>query len=160
MGPKRDYYDILGVSRTVSKEDIKKAYRKLARQYHPDLNPENKEAEEKFKEASEAYDVLSDIEKKNQYDRFGHQGIGGYAGTQHMNMDDIFSQFSDIFEGFDPFEGFFGGRGGPRGRGRSRPQGTRGTNLRINVKIKLEDIVNGIETLMTVSFRDISRVMT
>src|SRR3954463_3708076 len=98
---KRDYYEILGVTKSASDVEIKKAYRKVAIQFHPDKNPGNKEAEEKFKEAAEAYEVLSDADKRAQYDRYGHAkpGQGAYGGGQHMNMDDIFSQFGDIFGG-------------------------------------------------------------
>ena len=105
---KRDYYEILGVGRNASEAEIKKAYRQMAIKYHPDKNPGNKEAEEKFKEAAEAYEVLSNTEKKSRYDQFGHQGMngGGYGGGQHMNMEDIFSQFGDIFGGHNPFERF------------------------------------------------------
>src|SRR5690606_33447784 len=110
MSSKRDYYDVLGVSRSASADEIKKAYRKIAIQYHPDKNPGNKEAEEKFKEAAEAYEVLSNPEKREHYDRFGHArvGNGGFGGGS-MNMEDIFSQFGDIFGGSNPFESFFGG---------------------------------------------------
>ncbi|MFZ5973571.1 MAG: molecular chaperone DnaJ [Bacteroidota bacterium] len=135
---KRDYYEILGVSKNASAEEIKKAYRKVAIQFHPDKNPGNKEAEEKFKEAAEAYEVLSDADKRAQYDRFGHarQGNGGYGG-HHMNMEDIFSQFGDIFGGGgSPFDSFFGG-GGSRQR--------KGSNLRIKLKLTLEEIANGVE---------------
>lgn len=134
---KRDYYDILGVSKSASAEEIKKAYRKVAIQYHPDKNQGNKEAEEKFKEAAEAYEVLSDAEKKSQYDRFGHSrpGNGGFSGHS-MNMEDIFSQFGDIFGGGSPFDSFFGG-GGARQR--------KGSNLRIKLKLTLEEIANGTE---------------
>jgi len=135
---KRDYYEILGVSKGASAEEIKKAYRKVAIQFHPDKNPGNKEAEEKFKEAAEAYEVLSDADKRAQYDRFGHArpGNGGYGG-QHMNMEDIFSQFGDIFGGGgSPFDSFFGG-GGSRQR--------KGSNLRIKLKLTLEEIANGVE---------------
>src|SRR3954464_1880558 len=130
---KRDYYEILGVAKTATPEEIKKAYRKVAIQFHPDKNPGNKEAEEKFKEAAEAYEVLSDADKRAQYDRFGHSkpGQGGYGGGQNMNMDDIFSQFGDIFGGGEgsPFESFFGGSGGGRSRQR------KGSNLRIKLKL-------------------------
>lgn len=134
---KRDYYEILGVSKSASPEEIKKAYRKVAIQFHPDKNPGNKEAEEKFKEAAEAYEVLSDADKKGQYDRFGHSrpGNGGFSGHT-MNMEDIFSQFGDIFGGGNPFDSFFGG-GGSRQR--------KGSNLRIKLKLTLEEIANGVE---------------
>ena len=138
---KRDYYEILGVPKSSTPEEIKKAYRKVAIQFHPDKNPDNKEAEEKFKEAAEAYEVLSNPEKRTQYDRFGHSrpGSGGYSGGHTMNMDDIFSQFGDIFGGGgggSPFDSFFGG-----GRGSQR----RGSNLRIKLKLSLDEIANGIE---------------
>ncbi len=136
---KRDFYEILGVSKGASAEEIKKAYRKVAIQFHPDKNPGNKEAEEKFKEAAEAYEVLSDADKRAQYDRFGHSrpGNGGYGG-HHMNMEDIFSQFGDIFGGGggSPFDSFFGG-GGSRQR--------KGSNLRIKLKLTLDEIANGVE---------------
>ena len=106
---KRDYYEVLGVTKTVTEIELKKSYRKLAMQYHPDKNPDNKEAEDKFKEAAEAYDVLSNEQKRAQYDRFGHAGMsgaGGFGGGGNMNMDDIFSQFGDIFGQGSPFEGF------------------------------------------------------
>jgi molecular chaperone DnaJ len=144
---KRDFYEILGVSKGATQEEIKKAYRKVALQFHPDRNPDNKEAEEKFKEAAEAYEVLSDEKKKAQYDRFGHAGMGsqgGYGGgAGGMNMDDIFSQFGDIFGDDNPFGSFFGG-GGARNR-RSRGSGTPGTNLRIKVKLTLVEIANGVQ---------------
>ena len=138
---KRDYYEILGVPKSSTPEEIKKAYRKVAIQFHPDKNPDNKEAEEKFKEAAEAYEVLSNPEKRTQYDRFGHSrpGSGGYSGGHTMNMDDIFSQFGDIFGGGgggSPFDSFFGG-----GRGTQR----RGSNLRIKLKLSLDEIANGVE---------------
>lgn len=139
---KRDYYEILGVTKSATAEEIKKAYRKTAIQFHPDKNPGNKEAEEKFKEAAEAYEVLSNPDKKAQYDRFGHNrpGAGGFSGGQHMNMDDIFSQFGDIFGGGggSPFDSFFGGGGGRSGQ-------RRGSNLRIKLKLTLEEISNGVE---------------
>ena len=114
---KRDYYEILGVSKGATEDELKKAYRKLAIKYHPDKNPDDPTAEDKFKEAAEAYDVLSNKEKRAQYDRFGHDGMRGGFGGQGggMNMDDIFSQFGDIFGGGgSPFESFFGGGGGGR----------------------------------------------
>lgn len=139
---KRDYYEVLGVSRTATDIEIKKAYRKIALKYHPDRNPDNKEAEEKFKEAAEAYAVLSDNEKRRRYDQFGHsgtRGAGGFSG-QGMNMEDIFSNFGDVFSEFG-FESFFGGGRGP-GRSRTRA-GQRGSNLRIKVKLDLEEMANG-----------------
>jgi molecular chaperone DnaJ len=140
---KRDYYEILNVQKSATLEEIKKAYRKVAMQYHPDRNPGDKAAEEKFKEAAEAYEVLSDSEKKSQYDRFGHAGLNangrGFSGN--MNMDDIFSQFGDIF-GDDLFGSFFGG--GRRGGGGSRPRGIRGSNLRIKLKLNYEEIARGV----------------
>src|ERR1041384_7617342 len=115
---KRDYYEVLGVTRTATEVEIKKAYRQMALKYHPDKNPNNKEAEEKFKEAAEAYDVLSTPDKKQRYDQFGHQAMGNGAGAggANMNMEDIFSHFGDIFGEGSPFESFFGGnqRGGRR----------------------------------------------
>jgi len=143
---KRDYYEILSVSKSASADEIKKAYRKVAMQYHPDRNPGDKGAEEKFKEAAEAYEILSDQDKRAQYDRFGHAGVagngrGGFNGG-NMNMDDIFSQFGDIF-GEDIFGSFFGGqtRGGRAQGGRSR--GARGSNLRIKIKLTYEEIAKG-----------------
>lgn len=135
---KRDYYEILGVSKSASADEIKKAYRKLAIQYHPDKNPDNPEAEDKFKEAAEAYEVLSNPEKKQRYDQFGHQGLGGGGyGGGGMNMDDIFSQFGDIFGG-GGFGSFFGGGGGGR-------RTKKGTNLRLKLKLTLSEIANGVE---------------
>ncbi len=140
---KRDYYEVLSVSKSASAEEIKKAYRKVAMQFHPDRNPGDKAAEEKFKEAAEAYEVLSDSNKKAQYDRFGHAGLGGNRGGGFsgggMNMDDIFSQFGDVF-GDDIFGSFFGG-GRSGGGGRNR--GTKGSNLRIKIKLNYEEIANG-----------------
>ncbi len=145
---KRDYYEILGVSKGATAEEIKKAYRKTAIQFHPDKNPGNKEAEEKFKEAAEAYEVLSDENKRAQYDRFGHNRPGGGGGysSHEMNMDDIFSQFGDIFGGGggSPFDSFFGG-GGSRSRQR------KGSNLRIKLKLTLEEIANGVEKKIKVN---------
>ena len=144
---KRDYYEILGIAKGASAEEIKKAYRKVAMQFHPDRNPGNKEAEEKFKEAAEAYEVLSDADKRSQYDRFGHAGVsgngrGGFNGGQGMNMDDIFSQFGDIF-GDDIFGSFFGGGGQRRGGGGGRSRGVRGSNLRVRIKLTYEEIAKG-----------------
>lgn len=144
---KRDFYEILGVDRSASKDELKKAYRKIAIKYHPDKNPDDKEAEEKFKEAAEAYEVLSDDEKRQRYDQFGHQGVGGAGGGfggGSMNMEDIFSQFGDIFGGGNPFESFFGGGG--RGR-RTR----KGTNLRIKLKLNLQEVANGVEKKIKVN---------
>ena len=148
---KRDYYEILGVDRNANADEIKKAYRKIAIKFHPDKNPDDKEAEEKFKEAAEAYEVLSNDEKKQRYDRFGHQGVGGaggFGGGGHMNMEDIFSQFGDIFGGGggSPFDSFFGG-GGSRGGRRMR----KGTNLRIKIKLTLEEIADGVEKKIKVN---------
>ncbi|MEE2931459.1 MAG: molecular chaperone DnaJ [Bacteroidota bacterium] len=137
---KRDYYEILGVSKNATKKELKNAYRKLAVKYHPDKNPDNKEAEEKFKEAAEAYDVLSNDEKRQRYDQFGHAGMrgasGGFGGG--MSMDDIFSQFGDIFGGGSPFESFFGG-GGRGGRV------SKGSNLRIRLSLNLEEVAEGVD---------------
>ena len=143
---KRDYYEVLGVTKSASTDEIKKAYRKVAMQFHPDRNPGDKAAEEKFKEAASAYEVLSDGDKKAKYDRFGHsafsQGAGGGGGFSGggMDMNDIFSQFGDVF-GEDMFGGFFGG-GGSRSRS-SRSRGQRGSNLRIKLKMNFEEIANG-----------------
>ncbi|GGG93065.1 chaperone protein DnaJ [Parapedobacter pyrenivorans] len=145
---KRDYYDVLGISRNADQAEIKSAYRKLAIKYHPDKNPDNKEAEEKFKEAAEAYEVLSNSEKRQRYDQFGHAGgaSGGFGGGG-MNMEDIFSQFGDIFGGGgSPFESFFGG-GGQRGGRRV----TKGSNLRIKVKLTLHEIAKGAEKKIKVN---------
>lgn len=149
---KRDYYDVLGVSRNTSADEIKKAYRKLAIKYHPDKNPNDKAAEDKFKEAAEAYEVLSNPEKKQRYDHYGHAGVGGAAGGGYgggsMNMEDIFSQFGDIFGGGgSPFESFFGGQQQSRGGRRV----AKGSNLRIKVKLTLEEIANGTEKKIKVN---------
>ncbi|NMM48707.1 molecular chaperone DnaJ [Marinigracilibium pacificum] len=142
---KRDYYEVLGVDRGASETEIKKAYRKLAIKYHPDKNDGDPEAEEKFKEAAEAYEVLSNKDKKERYDRFGHDGMRGASGG--MNMDDIFSQFGDIFGGSgNPFESFFGGGGGG-GRARRR----KGSNLRIKLKLTLEEMAKGADKKIKVN---------
>jgi len=137
---KKDYYDTLGISKNASAAEIKKAYRKKAIEFHPDKNPNDATAEAKFKEAAEAYEVLSDDNKKARYDQFGHQAFegGGGFGGGGMNMDDIFSQFGDIFGG-GGFSGFGGGFGGQQQRR------VKGSNLRIRVKLTLEEIANGVE---------------
>ncbi|HLV15024.1 MAG TPA: molecular chaperone DnaJ [Xanthomarina sp.] len=141
---KRDYYEVLKIDKNATAAEIKKAYRKKALKYHPDKNPDDKDAETKFKEAAEAYEVLSNPDKKARYDQFGHQafdGNGGFGGGG-MNMDDIFSQFGDIFGGAfgggGGFSGFGGGFGGQQRR-------VKGSNLRIRVKLTLEEIANGVE---------------
>lgn len=143
MAQKRDYYEVLGVDKNASTDEIKKAYKKMAIKYHPDRNPGNKEAEEKFKEAAEAYDVLHDDQKRQQYDQFGFNGPagsggfgGGFGGS--MNMDDIFSMFGDIFGGRS---GSFGGFGGG---GQRRPQKQRGSDLRLKVRLSLSEISKGV----------------
>lgn len=143
---KRDYYEILSVSKSASVDEIKKSYRKVAMQYHPDRNPGDKTAEEKFKEAAEAYEVLSDQDKRAQYDRYGHAGVSGNGRGYHpggMNTEDIFSQFGDIF-GEDIFGSFFGGNGGQRTRSGQRARGVRGSNLRIKLKLTYEEIAKGV----------------
>ena len=143
----KDLYDVIGVSKNASKEEIKKSYRKLALKYHPDKNPGNKEAEQKFKEAAEAYAVLSDDNKRARYNQFGHAGVGmgegpgqgGFSGGGvHMSMDDIFSQFGDIFGG-SPFESIFGG-GSNNSKSRSG-----GSDIRIKMKLSLEEVAKGLE---------------
>ncbi len=141
---KQDFYEVLGISKGASAAEIKKGYRKMAVKYHPDKNPGDKEAEEKFKLAAEAYEVLSDENKKARYDQYGHQafegGHGGGGGFGGMNMDDIFSQFGDIFG-----NGGFGGFGGGGQRGGGRRAMVKGTNMRIRVKLTLEEIANGVD---------------
>ncbi len=141
MANKRDYYEVLGVDKSADESALKKAYRKLAIKYHPDKNPGDKEAEEKFKEVAEAYDVLSDPQKRARYDQFGHAGLGGASGGGGyggMNMEDIFSRFGDLFgEGFGGFGGFSGGGHAQRQK--------KGTNLRARVKLTLADIEQGVE---------------
>jgi molecular chaperone DnaJ len=144
MSQKRDYYEVLGVSKNADESEIKKAYRKLAIKYHPDKNPDDASAEDKFKEAAEAYEVLSNSEKRAQYDRFGHAGMGGQGGFGGgMNMDDIFSQFGDVFG--SAFGGSFGGNrsGGSRT--------VRGTNLRVKMKLTLEEIAAGVKKKIKVN---------
>ena len=141
MSKKRDYYEVLGVSKDASQQDIKSAYRKLALKYHPDRNPDDATAEEKFKEAAEAYEVLSDENKKAQYDRFGHEGMKGNFGGG-MNMDDIFSQFGDIFG--SAFGGSFGGS-------RSGNRVVKGSNLRVKMKLTLEEIATGVKKKIKVN---------
>lgn len=154
MAEKRDYYEVLGVSKGASADEIKKAYRKMAIKYHPDKNPGDKEAEEKFKEAAEAYDVLSDADKRARYDKFVHsmgpQGFGGAGGGGGfysgggMSMEDIFAHFGDIFgDGFGG--GFSGGFGGATGGGRTRKHVNKGTDLRITVKVTLKDVMDGVD---------------
>ncbi len=152
MSNKRDYYEILGVSKSASQDEIKKAYRKVAMQFHPDRNPGDKGAEDKFKEAAEAYEILNDADKKSQYDRFGHnafnqgQGRGGGGRSGGMNMDDIFSQFGDVF-GEDNFGGFFGNRGG---RKSGQPSGSRGSNLRVKLKMNFEEMAKGANKVIKI----------
>jgi len=138
---KRDYYEVLGIAKGASADEIKKAYRKMALKFHPDKNPGNKEAEEHFKEAAEAYDVLSDTDKRARYDRFGHAGMGSAAGGGFggggMRMEDIFQNFGDIF-GDEVFGSFFGGGGGGR-----RHMGVRGSNLRVKLKMDFSEIAKG-----------------
>jgi molecular chaperone DnaJ len=146
MSQKRDYYDVLGVSKNADEQEIKKAYRKIALKYHPDKNPDDKTAEEKFKEAAEAYEVLSDPDKRARYDRFGHQGMGGASGNGGggfggMNMEDIFEQFGDIFGGS------FGGRGYSGGGTRV----SRGSDLRIKIKLNLKEVATGVKKKIKVN---------
>jgi len=139
---KKDYYEVLGVGKSSSSEEIKKAYRKLALKHHPDKNKGNKASEAKFKEASEAYHVLSDKERKNNYDQFGHAAFEGAGGRGGFSNHDFSSAFSDIF-GSDIFDDFFGGFGGTRERGKSRSSNFRGSDLRYDLSISLEDAYNG-----------------
>lgn len=150
---KRDYYEILGLSKDASQDEIKKAYRKMALKYHPDRNPDDKDAESKFKEAAESYEVLSNQEKRQKYDRFGHEGLsgGGFGGGGFgggMSMDDIFEHFGDIFGGGfgSAFGGGFGG-----GQSRRRRKVNRGSDLRVKVKLTLEEISNGVEKRIKVN---------
>ncbi len=159
---KRDYYEVLGVSKSASADEIKKAYRKAAIKYHPDKNPGDKEAEEKFKEAAEAYDVLSDPEKRQKYDQFGHNmgpqgfpgGGGGFGGFSSggFTMEDIFSQFGDIFGGHYNGGGF--GNASRRGSSRGRKPVRKGSDLRINVKLSLADIASGVTKTLKIPTND------
>lgn len=148
---KRDYYEVLGVSKSATADELKKAYRKLAVKYHPDRNPDDKEAEEKFKEAAEAYDVLSDPQKRAKYDQFGHAAFDGSAGggggyySGGMNMEDIFSQFGDIFGNFG-----FGGGGFSSRRSSGGQRVNKGSDLRVRVKISLKDAATGVEKKLKV----------
>ena len=140
---KKDYYEVLEVERSASEQEIKKAYRKMALKFHPDKNPDDAESENRFKEAAEAYEVLSNADKKNRYDQFGHAGMknghGGFGAG--MSMDDIFSQFGDVFGG--AFGGAFSGFGG--GRSHTRRRVNRGSNIRVKVSLTMQEIANGVE---------------
>lgn len=164
---KKDYYEILGVSKGATADELKKAYRKLALKYHPDKNPGDKQAEEKFKEAAEAYDVLSDPDKRARYDQFGHAGMGGGAdggaggfgggySYQHMDMNDIFSQFGDIFEEM----GFGGGSRSHSRRSRGSTPGVRGSDLRIRVRVSLAEIAKGVEKTIKIDRKVASKDTT
>ena len=157
MEQKRDYYEVLGVSKTATPDEIKKAYRKLAIKYHPDRNPDNKEAEDKFKEAAEAYEVLSNEEKRQKYDQFGHSmgpqgfgGQGGYYSSGGMSMEDIFSQFGDIFGGHFNFGGGFSGAAGGRQTRYARKPQRRGSDLRITVKMNLAEVATGVDKTLRI----------
>lgn len=146
---KRDYYDILEIAKDADDTVIKKSYRKIAMKYHPDRNPDNKAAEEKFKEAAEAYEVLSDPDKRARYDRYGHAGVsnqGGFHSAESMTMDDIFSQFGDVFSD-SPFESFFGARS------QQRSQGQKGSNLRIKLSLTFEEVETGVKKTIKVKKR-------
>lgn len=153
MAPsKRDYYEVLGVTRTTEPDEIKRSYRRLALKYHPDKNPGDKEAEQKFKECAEAYEVLSDADKRRRYDQYGHDGLRG-AGMHdftHMGFDDIFSMFNDIFGG----DVFGGGRRGGGGGGRPRSRASRGYDIETQVEITLKDVLTGVEKQLEFTRRD------
>lgn len=159
MATKRDYYEVLEVSKTASAEEIKKAYRKKAIKYHPDKNPGDKGAEEKFKEAAEAYEVLSDPQKRQQYDRFGHSAMGGGSGGFSgggMSMDDIFANFGDIFGGhfgsaFRDFASSFGGGGFYDGSSSNRRATSKGSTLRVKVNVSLQEVASGVEKKIKVN---------
>ena len=158
---KRDYYEVLGVSKNSSEEELKKAYRKLAMQYHPDKNPGDKDAEEKFKEAAEAYEVLSDSQKRAKYDRFGHDGLrGGQDFHSYQNVNDIFSHFSDIFGGgfggSSIFDDLFSG--GSSSRSRQQSSGTPGSDLKVTLKLTLEEIATG--TSKTIKLKKYNKCAT
>lgn len=151
---KRDYYEILGLQKSATADEIKSSYRKLAMKYHPDRNPDNKEAEEKFKEATEAYEILSDATKRQRYDQFGHQGVrGGQDYHNYTNMNDIFSAFGDIFGnaggGGSVFDEIFGG-GNRRGGGQRRPVGQPGADLKVRLPLTLEEIAAGVEKTLKI----------
>ncbi len=151
---KRDFYEVLGVDKSVTPEELKKAYRKLAIKYHPDKNPDDKDAENKFKEVAEAYDVLSNPQKKARYDQFGHAGMGGAAGGGAysgggMSMEDIFSQFGDVFGDDSPFSSIFGSRGSRGGRAMRK-----GSDLRIKLKLNLTEVTEGVEKKIKVKRYD------
>jgi molecular chaperone DnaJ len=156
MADKRDYYDILGVNKNATKDEVKSAYRKLALQYHPDRNPDDKDAESKFKEATEAFEVISDDNKRERYDRFGHQGVrGGQDFGQYQNINDIFSAFGDMFGqggrgGGSIFDEIFGGGGGGRQGSRQRGMGEPGSDLKVRMPLTLEEIAKGTEKTMKI----------
>jgi molecular chaperone DnaJ len=159
MAEKRDYYEILGVGKSASKDEVKSAYRKLALQYHPDRNPDDKTAEAKFKEATEAFEVVSDDSKRERYDRFGHQGMrGGQDFGQHQNINDIFSMFGDIFGqqggrqggGGSIFDEIFGQQASGRASSRQRSMGEPGADLKVRMPLTLEEIAKGTEKTMKI----------
>jgi len=162
MATKRDYYEILGINKNASIDDLKKAYRKLAMQYHPDRNPGNKEAEEKFKEATEAYEVLSDQDKRSRYDRFGHEGVRqgtDFHNWTNVNPNDIFSMFNDILSGGfggSIFDDFFGGSARTRSRAGSST-GERGSDLKLSVTLSLEEIATGVEKKIKIKRQETCR---